>query len=252
VAQVGYREVGGETGWTFRPKGPLSRIRPFVNLDAQHERDGGAVIDQTLRPGVNCDTLWSGFFIVQYQADRIRAGSVTFPRHQLQWYQRISPSRRFTQVGIDGNFGTDVDFTNVRLGRGGQFNLYAAMIATDHLTLEAIANTSWLHVDDAVGTDRSLFIARVDRVRANYTFTARTFIRVIGQYVSTNRDPSLYLQPTTAHDGTFSGSVLLAYKINWQSVMFVGYGDDRTLDDERRLQRSDRSIFVKLSYAFQR
>jgi hypothetical protein len=34
--------------------------------------------------------------------------------------------------------------------------------------------------------------------------------------------------------------------------MFIGYGDNRTLDDEDRLQRADRSIFLKLSYAFQR
>ena len=34
--------------------------------------------------------------------------------------------------------------------------------------------------------------------------------------------------------------------------MFVGYGDDRTLDEQRRLQKFDRQIFVKLSYAFQR
>jgi hypothetical protein len=34
--------------------------------------------------------------------------------------------------------------------------------------------------------------------------------------------------------------------------MFFGYGDERTLDDQRRLQRADRSLFVKLSYAFQR
>jgi hypothetical protein len=35
-------------------------------------------------------------------------------------------------------------------------------------------------------------------------------------------------------------------------VMFFGYGDDRQLDDMRRLQRADRQLFVKLSYAFQR
>jgi len=252
VPQVGYREVGGETGWTVRPKGPLSRVRTFVNLDTQDERDGGRVIDRTVRPGVNCDTLRSGFFIVQYQADRIRAGDVTFPRHQVQFFQRISPSRHFTQVGVDGNFGSDVDFVNVRLGRGGQFNLYAAIMATNHLTFEAIANTTWLHVDDAAGVNRSLFTSRVDRVRANYTFTARSFVRLIGQYQSTDRDPSLYIAPQAAHDGVFSGSILFAYKINWQSVMFFGYGDDRTLDEQRRLQRSDRSVFVKLSYAFQR
>jgi hypothetical protein len=109
-----------------------------------------------------------------------------------------------------------------------------------------------VHVDDAAGVSAPLFTARVERIRANYTFTARSFVRLIGQYVSTDRDPALYLSPTTPHDGDFSGSVLFAYKINWQSVMFFGYGDERTLDDQRHLQRADRSIFVKVSYAFQR
>ena len=49
-----------------------------------------------------------------------------------------------------------------------------------------------------------------------------------------------------------SGSALLAYKINWQSVLFLGYGDDRELSAERRLERVDRQVFVKLSHAFQR
>ena len=75
---------------------------------------------------------------------------------------------------------------------------------------------------------------------------------MIGQYVSTDRDPSLYLHAVTAHVGDFSGSALLAYKMNWQSVMFVGYGDDRELSDQRRLLPLDRQVFVKVSYAFQR
>jgi hypothetical protein len=252
VPQVGYRDTFASTGWTFRPKGFISRLRPFVNVDIQDERTDGALIDHQVWSGINADTLWSGFFQVQYVKDRIRAGTETFPRQQVQFYQNISPSRLFSQVGVNGNFGTDVDFVNVRLGRGGQFNLNATINATEHLVFDMIANTSWLHVDDGAGVSRPLFTARVERIRANYTFTARSFVRVIGQYVSNDRDVSLFVQPAAAHDGSFTGSVLFAYKINWQSVMFVGYGDDRTLDDERRLQRSDRSIFVKLSYAFQR
>jgi hypothetical protein len=34
--------------------------------------------------------------------------------------------------------------------------------------------------------------------------------------------------------------------------MFVGYGDDRELTEERRLAKLDRQVFVKLSYAIQR
>ena len=117
---------------------------------------------------------------------------------------------------------------------------------------DLIANTAFLSVDDASGAGRWLYTSRVQRVRANYTFTARSFVRAIAQYVSNDRDPSLFLAPQPAHDGFFSGSVLFAYKINWQSVMFVGYGDDRTLDEQRRLQKFDRSLFLKVSYAFQR
>ncbi len=251
VPQVGYREGIAETGWTFRPQGILPRVRTFVNVDSQTERDGGGIIDRTVRSGVNGDTFWSGFFIAQYQYDRIRAGDTTFPRRQVQWYQQFSPSRRFTNVGVNGNFGDDVDFVNVRPGHGGQFNVSGTVNATNHLVFDLIANTTWLRVDDTGGVARHLFTARVDRIRANYTFTARSFVRLIGQYVSNDRDPSLYLQPAAAHDGEFTGSVLFAYKINWQSVMFVGYGDDRTLDDQRQLQPSARSVFVKVSYAFQ-
>jgi hypothetical protein len=52
--------------------------------------------------------------------------------------------------------------------------------------------------------------------------------------------------------GDFSGSALFAYKVNWQSVVFVGYGDTRELTAADRLQPTDRQFFVKVSYAFQR
>ncbi len=77
-------------------------------------------------------------------------------------------------------------------------------------------------------------------------------LRVIGQYVSTDRDPSLYLQPTAAYDGRFSGSVLFAYKINWQSVMLSATAMTVSSTEPRRLVKSGRQVFVKMSYAFQR
>jgi hypothetical protein len=198
------------------------------------------------------DTLFNGFMQFRFVTDRVRATDVTFPRRQFGFIATFSPTRRFTNLGVDGLVGQDTDFVNIRPGRGGHLNLNATINATEHLVFDLVANTAWLHVDDTVGVSRPLFTARVERVRANYTFTARSFVRLIGQYVSTDRDPALYLQSTAAHDGVFSGSALLAYKINWQSVLFVGYGDDRALDEQQRLQPSDRQIFVKLSYAFQK
>jgi len=93
----------------------------------------------------------------------------------------------------------------------------------------------------------TLFIQRVSSVRGTYTFTSRMFLRGTAQYVSTNSDPSLYTVSTLPKSGTVSGQILLSHKLNWQSVMFASYGDDRMLSTQ-----VDRQFFVKLSYALQR
>jgi hypothetical protein len=51
----------------------------------------------------------------------------------------------------------------------------------------------------------------------------------------------------------FSASALFAYKLNWQTVLYVGYGDDRTFSaDSDALEQSGRQAFAKVSYAWQR
>jgi hypothetical protein len=92
----------------------------------------------------------------------------------------------------------------------------------------------------------------VDRLRATYSFSARSFFRGIVQYVSTTRDPSSYVEDVDRRSANFGASFLFAYKLNWQTVLFAGYGDDRELTETEEWARSDRQFFVKVSYAFQR
>jgi hypothetical protein len=141
---------------------------------------------------------------------------------------------------------------NSRPGRGATVNLEAVIHPSDLLEISLLDNHQWLCVDDATGASRQLFDAGVLRARATYNFTARSFVRVIGQYVSTTRDPSLYPAPVTRHDGAFTGSALFAYKLNWQSVLFIGYGDARELSSTNRFAPVGREFFTKISYAFQR
>jgi hypothetical protein len=252
VPQVGYREVYGQTGWTFRPKGFVSSLHPLLLLDTQTERTSGALIDRYVAPGVEMNTRWSGYMQLRFLDDRIRAGDRTFPRRQLFFFANVSPSRLLRQVHVDGDLGTDVDFDNVRPGQGGSVNLSATLDPTQHLQFDLVADTQWLRVDDAAHAGEPLFTARVWRAKGTYTFTARTFVRVIGQYVTTSRDPQLYVAATDARDGHFTGTALFAYKVNWQSVVFVGYGDDRDLTLEHHLAPTGHQVFVKLSYAVQR
>src|SRR5437762_480960 len=250
VPQVGFRETYGETGWTFRPNGPIRRLRTYLIADYQAQRDGGLIFRQ-ISPGIGMDALASSFIRIRMGFDKVRAGAHTFDRTQLIYHADGSPSRVFNQVGIDGFLGKQVDFDNARPATGGSITAFATVRPTDHLELRFDGGRRYLDVDTEDGRSGRLFTALVARLRTQYTFNARAFLRVIGQYVETKRDPSLYTFAVARRDGDFTGSVLVAYKLNWQSVLFVGYGDDRTVSEEDRLEKSRRQFFLKLSYAFQ-
>jgi hypothetical protein len=251
IPQVGYRQTYAEGGWTFRPRGLLSRLRTFAIADEQRDRSG-IVISRQLSPGAHLDARWSSFIRVRYADDHVRSNGPLFHRRQMIYTVQTSPSRRVGRIQLDGVLGEEIDFANSRPARGSTVNLGATLNPTDHLELAVTQNQRRLYVDDAVGAKQRLFTARVSRLRGTYSFTARTFARLIGQYVSADRDPALYTSSVAPHSGNFSGSALLAYKLNWQSVLFVGYGDDRELSVDNRLERADRQFFVKMSYAFQR
>jgi hypothetical protein len=155
-------------------------------------------------------------------------------------------------IAVNGTLGQDIDFDNARPARGPTINGELTLQPSDHLAVDIIENVRRLSVDNSLGRSMPLFTQQVQRVKGTYTFTSRMFVRLIAQYVGTTSDPTLYIATVAARAGDFSGSALFAYKINWQSVLFIGYGDDRELSDVRRLDPLDRQFFVKLSYAFQR
>jgi hypothetical protein len=252
VPQVGYRKHSENVGWTVRPEsGFVRQVRTFVNNERQVDRDG-ALIARSTAPGVNADVQWSGNLELKYIDDRTRSRGTPIGRRQVGYKARFSPSRRIAQVSVDGTLGQDIDFANARPANGGTTNISARVNATDHLELNVVQNRQQLHVGRAAVDRGRLFTANVSRVRGTYMFTSRMFARLIAQYVSTTRNPDLYLLPVTSRSATFSGSALFAYKLNWQSVLFVGYGDDRELSELNQLEPAGRQFFMKVSYAFQR
>jgi hypothetical protein len=251
VPQVGFRQTYAEAGYTFRPTGLLSRLRTFAIFDRSAERDGG-LLNRSFSFGTGMDGRWSSFFRVRYAFDRVRAGETTLPRQQLLYTLQFSPSRQISQLVLEGFVGEDVDFEGARVGRGARISLSAALRPTDHLELRLDEARRWLNLDAGRGRRERLFNASVDRLRATYTFTSRCFLRGIVQWVETKRDPALFADTVEKREGSLSTSALLAYKLNWQTVLFLGYGDARTLTENEVLAKADRQFFVKLSYAFQR
>jgi hypothetical protein len=252
VPQVGYREETGGGGWTFRPTGFVTRLRTFLNLDRVTDR-AGALVSRQAEPGFGMDTRWNGFLQFRFIDEDIRAGQRPIRRKRFGSIAQFSPSRRITFLSIDATTGQEIDFANSRPGTGSTINLAATFNPTNHLNLDLRQNQRWVNVDGPASPRQQLFVARISRLRGTYTFTSRLFARGVAQYVATTRDVSLFTDATTTpREGTLSAQALLAYKLNWQSVMFVGYGDDRARTEQNELVQSGRQVFVKFSYAFQR
>jgi hypothetical protein len=93
----------------------------------------------------------------------------------------------------------------------------------------------------------------VERLRGTYSFNSRTFVRLIGQYQQTRRSPDLYTFAVDGRSAVLSGSALFAYKINWQTVAYLGYGNQSAYSvDTDDLEKAGWQWFSKVSYAWQR
>jgi hypothetical protein len=259
VPQVGFHEAYSEVGRSWHPTGFFSRVRIFAYTDPMWDNDGGR-IRSLYAAGVGMDGRWNSFARFWWNADQWRVaepGTGTFceiPKNQLRFIVQAGPSQLVSLLYLEGAVGEEIDFDNARPAHGATLTLVGTFRPTDHLALRLDASRRWLDVRrDDTGPELRLFTAQVERLKATYTFNARSYLRLVGQYERTDRDPSLYLPGmlVESRSGSFAASALFAYKLNWQSVLFLGYGDDRALDAEGGLVRTGRELFLKLSYAFQ-
>jgi hypothetical protein len=252
VPQVGYRRGYAEASLTFyRSRGLFSRLQPFVLGDYQTDREGHLI---SRRVGSLLSFQGKGNLqgALGLNFDRMLTGSELLNRTQATFNVALTPSRFLAKVGLAGDAGEQIDLVNVRVGRGVDLTATATLRPTSHLGLDIVSSWSWLDVDASGGGRARLFTALVQRLKLVYNFTPRLYVRLIGEYVDERRDPSLYSVPVDRRSASFTGSALFAYRLNWQTAFFAGYGDDRALSPTNELVRTGRQFFVKLSYAFQR
>jgi hypothetical protein len=253
IPQVGYRDARGNFGYNFFPNGFLRQVNPYAGGNYTTDRSGHIISSQFFpgiffsgRKNLNCE--------LDLNVNRDLTGGRVLSTTNLFVFLQYDPSRVFSRVGLNGTVGEMVDVDNVRVGRGADLNVNATVRPSVHLTFTANSSLRWLNVDrpDPLPGRERLFLAQVQRLKATYNFSARMFIRAIGQYVTTRREPSVFTFPVRRKSGSFSGSALFSYRLNWQTALFVGYGDDRVLTVNDVLARTGRQLFFKMAYAFLR
>jgi len=266
VPQVGYRSTYGEGGWTTRPKGFFSRIRYFGMAEYDSEQNGN-MLYRLRSAGFGADGKFRSFTRLRFANESFRNNDEVLSRNQLVYTVQFAVSRLIPQVSFDGWVGQDIDFFNNRVGRGARVNFSTNLRPTTRLTMSTTTVLQWLSEHGAAaGVEGRLFTAQVERVRAQYMFTPRMFVRAVVQNQRTSSNPLIYGVDLPLRDGNLSSQLLFAYKVNWQSVLYVGYGDIRDVNEDvqadpanpsnriyrRNFLLSNRQLFFKLSYAFQK
>ncbi len=98
----------------------------------------------------------------------------------------------------------------------------------------------------------TLFTANLSQLRLTYQFNLRTFTRLILQNTDISRSVELFDDPASVAEETkrLFTQLLGSYKINPRTVVFVGYSDNYRGNENVDLTQTDRTVFVKLGYAW--
>ncbi len=162
-------------------------------------------------------------------------------------FGRIRP-RAGLDLSLSVQTGDQVDFNNSRLGEELRIAPTVEWNLSQHLLLRL--QHTFSNLDTQSGG--KIFDAQLTDVRLTWQFNIRSFLRLTIQRQSVERNLDLFVNPNTDARSLSIGSQLLySYKLNPQTVFFLGYsGNHREDDDLLSLTQTDRTLFMKLSYAW--
>ena len=249
VPQVGAREVDLFADYTFWGEEDdwYTEIELGGGWERAEDQNGGLLNNEYTLRGEASGPLQSYLFLRTTWQERGYRGQ-QFDYFSWGLYGRMRPSA-WLNLELDGTFGGQIDYANVREGDRCYLQPTVSLFLGRHLQADFVYLFDRLDVDGG-----RLFTANLPQLRLVWQFSVRSFVRLVSQYADVERDPTLYLEPVDARSQEWFNQLLFSYKINPQTVFFLGYSDNHEgfeNDIERvDLTQRDRTIFVKIGYAW--
>ena len=152
-------------------------------------------------------------------------------------------------INMEVSRGEQIDYTNSRLADQRRVAPQIDWNATQHLLVRLRYTADRLSAKDGP----TVFDAKLVDLRLTWQFNVRSFVRLTLQDQDVERNVDLYLNRlfTDPSTSSLSTQLLYSYKLNPQTVLFAGYSDNSLEDDTtRELEKTGRTLFFKLSYAW--
>ena len=146
--------------------------------------------------------------------------------------------------GLEANFARAIDYTNVRPAGALRLGPMVELGLGRHLNLYLTHSLERLESDGL-----RTYTANLTQGRVIYNFSTRAFVRAIIQYQDVDRVAERYISPVDPRTRGVFTQFLFSYKINPQTVMFLGYSDNALGLQGIDITRIDRTFFLKIGYA---
>lgn len=143
------------------------------------------------------------------------------------------------------HLGDMIDYSNMRLA------WHIILEPALELNLGRHLNLNMQHRYMYLGDHgNEIFTANLTQMKLIYNFNVRTFVRAIVQYQDISNNPAMYSYAIQSKDKTLFTQFLFSYKLNPQTVLFLGYSDNYFSYTGVDMLQKDRTFFMKMGYAW--
>ena len=148
------------------------------------------------------------------------------------------------RTGMAFIIGDRTDYVNVRQGSRYHFNAFIINDIGKHLRVLVDHTYERMNVEDR----GRLYDANITEMHATYQFNNRSFLRAILQYVDYQYNVENYINPRDPEFRHLFSQLLFSYKVNPQTVLYLGYSDNYYGDQMYDITRNDYTVFAKVGY----
>jgi hypothetical protein len=183
--------------------------------------------------------------------DDIDNNTTMFTEQLIDLHGELHVNSRI-KAGIGINQGDKIDYGNNRLGFYREYYGEITLNPTDHFMIDLFYTQSSLRADNEVGNDEQVYHAKLTDLRLSYQFDVRSYLKLNVIYADVQRNPENNpMLSYTGKDRSLATQLMYSYKLNPQTVFFVGYSDSSYQDNDlSKLTRDARTFFTKISYAW--
>jgi hypothetical protein len=177
--------------------------------------------------------------------DAIDGNTDRFTEKLVTMFGYIKPTRYlYGELGF--TFGERIDYQNNRLADYREFYANTRLNPTSHLEVDFSYTYETLDADGGKVYDASLV-----ELRVSYQFDVNSYLKLNVVYSDVDQNLANNVSAYSRINSDLSTQLIYSYKLNPQTVFFLGYSDNSYQDDDLTdLRRGERTLFTKVSYAW--